>query len=89
MVSTEGREGSCLFSGRGEEPATSREIVLPDPSRDIAGRIIRVVSFRGIGESRPMGCPGWGRRSAVVEDSATGTGDGAAEPLAAAVAFRT
>ncbi len=83
-----------LLSGRGVEPLPSRRtVVFSDVFLEAVGRSIGVPSPRGSGESRlaerlterpdPARWRGAGNASEV------GTGDGAAEPLAAAVAFRT
>ena len=83
------------FGGRGDDPLASlstavlvladvlREMTgLPEPASGVAEALLP--SLRGMGESRRMD-----RAEAVRWFSDPGTGDGADEPLAAAVAFLT
>lgn len=83
-----------LLSGRGEELLPSRStVVFSDGLREAAGRNVGVPSPRGRVESRLaerlMERPDAARCCGVGSASEVGTGDGAAEPFAAAVAFRT
>lgn len=92
-----GRMASCLVPGFGDDsPASLNTAVLADVLREMFGRadVFREVavvlpSLRGIGESRRMDRAEAVRKLPPAADSEPGIGEGAAEPFAAAVAFRT
>lgn len=78
---------ATVFPGRGDEvPESLKTAVFADALRDINGR---AEAFNGVPLPLPS-CRGMGesRRSDEAE-AVRGSGDGADEPLAAAVALRT
>jgi hypothetical protein len=91
------RRPAAGFPLRDEEPAVSRSmVVFADVFREIIGRAALNeleapgASGLGMGESRLIDrAEGVLGLLLAVAESAPGTGDGAGEPLAAAVALRT